>query len=467
MEVTRMNKKILIVDDEKTIRMSMKEGLSDLGYQVSTAQSSSSALEKVREFKPQVVFLDMRLAEENGLDILPRIKEIDHDVEVVIMTAYGDIQTAVKAIKEGAFDYINKPFDLQEINIIIERVITKIDLQNKIYLLENAKKTKINNIYGEHPTIKEIHNKIDILSNNDDVTVLVTGETGTGKELVASAIHENSPRKDAPMLKINCGTIPQQLIESELFGFEKSAFTGANKRKKGLMEIADGSTVFLDEIGEFPLAVQPKLLRFIEEKKFKRVGGLVDISVDIRIIAATNKNLEEAIKNKEFREDLYYRLNVVPINLPPLRERGKDILLLADYYLKVFNEKFHKCIKGFTKDAKKSLANYSWKGNVRELKNVIERIVILCEVDYIDSMDLPFGSNYREISEVYEKPKELNREVTIKDFHPDFSLEEEVKKLETKYIKLALEYCDYNYSSTSEMLGISRFALKRRIEKYL
>ncbi len=462
-----MNKKILIVDDEKTIRMSMKEGLSDLGYQVSTAQSSSSALEKVREFKPQVVFLDMRLAEENGLDILPRIKEIDHDVEVVIMTAYGDIQTAVKAIKEGAFDYINKPFDLQEINIIIERVITKIDLQNKIYLLENAKKTKINNIYGEHPTIKEIHNKIDILSNNDDVTVLVTGETGTGKELVASAIHENSPRKDAPMLKINCGTIPQQLIESELFGFEKSAFTGANKRKKGLMEIADGSTVFLDEIGEFPLAVQPKLLRFIEEKKFKRVGGLVDISVDIRIIAATNKNLEEAIKNKEFREDLYYRLNVVPINLPPLRERGKDILLLADYYLKVFNEKFHKCIKGFTKDAKKSLANYSWKGNVRELKNVIERIVILCEVDYIDSMDLPFGSNYREISEVYEKPKELNREVTIKDFHPDFSLEEEVKKLETKYIKLALEYCDYNYSSTSEMLGISRFALKRRIEKYL
>lgn len=466
MEVKRMNKKILIVDDEETIRMSMKEGLLDLGYQVSTAQNSSSALKKVGEFKPQVVFLDMRLAEENGLDILPRIKELDHDVEVVIMTAYGDIQTAVKAIKEGAFDYINKPFDLQEINIVIERIIKKIDLQNKVYLLENVKKTKINNIYGDHPTIKEIHNKINILSNNDDVTVIVTGETGTGKELVASAIHENSPRKDAPMLKINCGTIPQQLIESELFGFEKSAFTGANKRKKGLMEIADGSTVFLDEIGEFPLAVQPKLLRFIEEKKFKRVGGLVDISVDIRIIAATNKNLEEAIKNKEFREDLYYRLNVVPIHLPPLRERGRDILLLADYYLGVFNKKFRKNIKGFTEDAEKALLNYTWKGNVRELKNVIERIVILGEVEYIDSMDLPFG-NYKEISEVHEKPKETNREVTIKDFHPDFSLEEEVKKLESRYIKLALEYCDYNYSSASEMLGISRFALKRRVEKYL
>lgn len=461
-----MNKKILIVDDENTIRMSMKEGLLDLGYKVNTAQNSLNALKKIREYKPQIVFLDMRLAEENGLDILPRIKELDHDVEVVIMTAYGDIQTAVKAIKKGAFDYINKPFELQEINIIIERIIKKVDLQNKIYLLENVKKTNINNIYGDHPTIKEIHNKIDKLSNNDDVTVLVMGETGTGKELVASAIHENSPRKDAPMLKINCGTIPQQLIESELFGFEKSAFTGANKRKKGLMEIADGSTVFLDEIGEFPLAVQPKLLRFIEEKKFKRVGGLVDISVDIRIIAATNKNLEKAIKNKEFREDLYYRLNVVPIHLPPLRERGKDILLLADYYLGVFNKKFRKNIKGFTKEAEKVLMNYSWKGNVRELKNVIERIVILGEVDYIDSMNLPFGNN-KENAEVYEKPMEFTREVTIKDFKPDFSLEEEVKKLETKYIKLALEYCNYNYSNASEMLGISRFALKRRIEKYL
>ena len=222
-----MKKRIIIVDDEETIRISMEEGLKDLGYLVKTAPNSTKALKEIREFKPLAIFLDMRLASENGLDILPKIKELDSDIEVVIMTAYGDIQTAVKSIKAGAFDYINKPFDLQEINIIIERIITKIDLQNKICLLENAKKTYVNNIYGDHPSIKKILDRIEILADND-VTVLVTGETGTGKELVSSAIHENSPRGNAPMLKINCSTIPEQLIESELFGFEKNAFTGAN-----------------------------------------------------------------------------------------------------------------------------------------------------------------------------------------------------------------------------------------------
>ena len=462
-----MNKKVLIVDDEETIRLSLKEGLMDIGYRVSTAGNGTAALEKIKSFKPQVIFLDMRLSQENGLELIPQIKEIDREAEVVIMTAYGDIQTAVRAIKEGAFDYINKPFDLQEIDIIIERVIKNLKLQKKLYLLEKEKKSQSEYMLGEHTSMKEVLSKIDILSSNDAVTVLIRGETGTGKELVASAIHNKSSRKDAPMLKINCSAIPQQLVESELFGFEKNAFTGAGTRKKGLMEIADGGTVFLDEIGEISLNIQTKLLRFLEERKFKRVGGLEDIEVDIRIIAATNKNLEEAIRRKEFREDLYYRLNVVPIQLPPLRKRGRDILILAEYYLQEYNKKFNKKIKGFTKEAENVLLDYSWRGNVRELKNVIERVVILKKVDYIDLKDLPFEF-YKSTDESPHTIASVKDDKAVnKIFHPDFTLEREVQDMEVQYIKLALEHCKNNYSKASEMLGISRFALKRKMEKYL
>ena len=267
------------------------------------------------------------------------------------------------------------------------------------------------------------------------------------------------------MLKLNCGAIPQQLIESELFGFEKNAFTGANNRKKGLMEIADGSTVFLDEIAELPMEVQPKLLRFLDEKKFKRVGGLEDIEVDIRIIAATNKDLEKAIEDKEFREDLYYRLNVVPVYLPLLRERGDDVLILANHFLDEYNCKFNKKIKGFTDKAKEALLLYSWKGNVRELRNVIERIVILGESEYIDIIDLPL-----EIRSALNGGPEFSKikldEVSSKLFSGDFSLENEVMEMESYYIKSALKYCGNNYTKAAEMLGISRFAFKRRMEKY-
>ncbi|MBP1926807.1 two-component system response regulator AtoC [Sedimentibacter acidaminivorans] len=460
-----MNNKILIIDDEEIIRLSLSEGLKDLGYKVSTAHDGKIAIEEVKKFKPQVVFLDMRLSNENGLDILPNIKEIDNEIEIVIMTAYGDIQTAVKAIKIGAFDYINKPFDLQEIDIIIKRIIKNIELQKKVFILEKEKQSYVENIIGEHPLMLDVFNKIKILSNNDNVTVLIRGETGTGKELVALAIHNNSIRKNTNILNINCGSIPHQLIESELFGFEKNAFTGANNRKKGLLEIADGGTVFLDEIGELPLELQPKLLRFLEERKFKRVGGLDDIEVDIRVIAATNKDLEKAIKNKEFREDLYYRLNVVPIYIPPLRERGRDILILANNFLQEYNRRFNKNIKGFTKKSEKSLLSYNWSGNVRELKNVVERIVILSGGEYIDIGDLPyeFKRNIREDENIL---KFTNHECKNEVFYPGFSLEKEVEEMETYYLKLALKKCSNNYTKASEMLGISRFAFKRRIEKY-
>lgn len=460
-----MKIRILIVDDEETIRLSMEEALKDLGYGINTASNGTIALERVKEFKPQVIFLDMRLAGENGLDILPKIKEIYSKAEVVIMTAYGDVNTAVKAIKLGAFDYINKPFNLLDVEIIIKRITENLELQNKLYLLEKEKGSGRKLIKGNHPLMKDVYDKIGILSKNDNVTVLIRGETGTGKDLVASAIHNNSIRKKSPMMKLNCSAIPQQLIESELFGFEKNAFTGANHRKKGLMEIADGSTVFLDEIAELPMEMQPKLLRFIDERKFKRVGGLEDIEVDIRIIAATNKDLEKAIEDKEFREDLYYRLNVVPVYLPLLRERGNDILILANSFLDEYNGKFNKRIKGFTDSAKEALLSYSWKGNVRELKNVIERIVILGESEYIDIGNLPLEiRNVSNGSSEFSKTKQ--DEVSKKLLSGDFSLENEVVEMEVYYIKTALKYCDNNYTKAAEMLGISRFAFKRRLEKY-
>lgn len=459
-----MNKSILIVDDEEIIRMSLGEGLKDMGYKVSTAANGTEAEDKVRKVKPMAVFLDMRLSGENGLDILEKIKKAESETEVIIMTAYGDTQSAVRAIKMGAFDYINKPFDLQEIDLIIKKAIKNAEIQKKLYIYEKEKLSLNSELIGEHPLMKAVKREINILAKNDEVTALIKGESGTGKEIVATAIHSNSIRKNSPMLKINCGSIPKQLLESEMFGFEKNAFTGANERKKGLMEVADGGTVFLDEIGEMPIELQPKLLRFIEERKFKRVGGLEDIEVDIRIIAATNKNLEEAIFKKEFREDLYYRLNVVPVVLPPLRERGDDILILTDKFLEDYNLKFHKNIKGFTKDAKDILMEHTWRGNVRELKNIVERIVLLTEEEYIDSDDLPYEIRQNECGIGSEIVEEFPAVTGI--IEKGFSLEKQIEKMEIYYMVQALKRCGNNYSKASEMLGITRFSFKRRMEKY-
>lgn len=455
--------KVLVIDDQETICLSLREGLMDLGYKVATASNGKEGYEKLIAFKPQVIFLDMRLGDENGLDLIQSIKNIDNEIEIIIMTAYGNIKTAVSAIKKGAFDYINKPFDLEEIHITLQRALSSINMQKKIYLLEKEMKSQALVILGEHSSMKEIFEKMKILAKNEGVTILITGETGTGKELVASEIHNQSYRKGNSMIKINCAAIPRQLIESELFGFEKSAFTGATSRKKGLLEMADKGTVFLDEIADIPMDMQTKLLRFLDEHKFKRIGGLEDIEVDVRIIAATNKNLEEAIRNNEFRQDLYYRLNVVPIHLPPLRERGEDILLLADYFLNIYNQKFGKSIKGFTRNAKCELLQYSWRGNIRELRNVLERIVILHNDEYIDLRHLP-----REICKNSETEcLTLECNITEKKLSTEaFSLEDEVQGLEKKFITAALGYSDGNYTKASEILGISRFALKRRIEKY-
>ena len=455
-----MKKKILIIDDEEMIRLSLAEGLKDMGYSVDAASDGKEALEKARVFAPDMALLDMKLGDENGLDILPKLKDLDSDIEVVIMTAYGDIESAVKAIKLGAYDYINKPFNLLEIDVIIKRVVSKQEQKNRLFTLEKSKgqQSYESNLIGEDPLMLEVLEKINILSKNDDVTVLIRGETGTGKDLVASAIHNHSIRKNRNMLKVNCASTPEQLMESEFFGFEKNAFTGANTGKKGLMEVADGGTVFLDEIGEMPMNLQSKLLTFIEDKKFRRVGGLANIEVDVRIIAATNKELEKAIKNKEFREDLYYRLNVIPLHLPPLRERGQDIILLANHFLEKYSKKYNKNINLFTDEAIDKLLNYQWPGNVRELKNVLERAVLLGSKEKITAKDLPL---IHEVAR--DKNNKVEKDISL---YPNFSLEKEVENMERKYIKLALEESENNYTKAAEILGLSRYALKRRLEKY-
>ena len=458
-----MKKRILVIDDEQTIRMSLKEGLKDLGYQVAAAKTGREGLRMAGEKRPHAVLLDLRLTDGSGLDLISPLKEIDSSMEVVMMTAHGDIPTAVKAIRNGAWDYIHKPFDLDEVSLILGHLFSSIKMKRKLYMLEQNQKSEQEKILSDHSSMQEVFEKIAILARNDDVTVLISGETGTGKELVASAIHQDSQRRDAALLKINCAAIPAQLMESELFGYEKNAFTGAGERKKGLLELADGGTVFLDEVGELTLDLQAKILRVLEEQKFRRVGGLEDIEVDLRIVTATNKNLEKAVENREFREDLYYRLNVVPINLPPLRERGKDVLLIARHFVNLYNQKFNKQVEILDKEVEERFLVYDWKGNIRELRNVLERMIIL-KPDHektLSLQDLP-----QEIRETKHRriagDEEDGMEAAILK---GFSLEDHLKVIERKYLLKALELHDHNHTKAAEALGISRFALKRKLEK--
>lgn len=457
-----MNTKVLIIDDEEIMRLTLREGLSDLGYDTETAADGSEAIQKLKQFEPDVILLDMRLGPESGLEIAKKIKQTDEYVEIIIMTAYADINTAIEAIKLGATDYIKKPLDLDEIQVNISRAIASQSMKKKLKLYEEKEMRSENTFISADPIMDEIKKRMTILAENDSVTALIGGETGTGKEVVANYIHKNGARKDFLMLSVNCAAIPKQLLESELFGFEKNAFSGANSRKKGLLEMAQGGTLFLDELGEMPLDIQSKILRFLETRKFNRIGGLEEIEVDIRIIAATNKNLEDAIAQKEFRADLYYRLNVVPIHLPPLRDRTVDLLELSKYFLEIYNLKFKKSIKGFTDSAFEQMRSYRWPGNIRELKNIIERIVILNDIDYIDVEQLP-----SEVRDQSIKAKQVEIEQDSNVPIPDgFSLEEEVADLEKYYISKALEISKDNFSATSKILGISRHALNRRMKKY-
>ena len=456
-EESTMKYKVLIVDDEPLIRMTLESGLEDLGYQTKSAMTIEEGLAMAEQFSPDAVLLDNRLGADVGMDHVADFKRIDEDMLVVLMTAYGSVSQAVEAMRLGVSDYVMKPFDLEEVNIIIRRGLEQLTNKRSLELM----KLRPHKVLGVSPAICRIREHIDILAKNDNVDILICGETGTGKEVVVNCIHNGSARQDKPLVKINCGAIPENLLESELFGYEKGAFPGAGKTKKGLMELANGGTVFLDEVGELPLFMQAKLLTFLEDRSFKRVGGLRDIEVNVRVAAATNRNLEEEVRKGNFREDLYYRLNVMQINIPPLRERKEDIPVLCQYYLEHFNRKFSKSLRGIDPEFMDQLQNHEWKGNVRELRNVMERTALFARGELLTGEAT--GQVFQDRA---KSPRPCGSGYPVKDLTKGpIDLKAEVEAFERSYIDAALELSGGNLSRAAAMLGCTRFTLKRRLEE--
>jgi len=447
----------MVVDDEHLIRWSLEQNLRKQGYEVLTAGNGEDALKLVREEQPELVLLDIHMPGISGLEVLEKTKEFDDEIIVIMVTAHGGLETAVNAMRMGAYDYINKPFNLDEMGIVIKKALENFDLRREVAGLRSEhKKVGSPTIVGKGKLMQHVLAMMERVAKSEASTVLVQGESGTGKELVAKWIHYESSRADKPFVAINCAAVPSTLLESELFGYDKGAFTDAKAMKKGLFELADGGTVFLDEIGDMELGMQAKLLRFLEDRTFRRVGGSKVISVDVRIISATNKDLLKAVEEKSFRNDLYYRLQVIPIFLPPLRERKEDIVILANHFIESFNKEFNKKIKGLSAGAEQMLTDYSWPGNIRELKNVIERAIILGGEDTLMLEHLPL-----EI--VAQSAAPAPGQSTVFQLPPEGVDIEEVEK---ELIRQALEVSDGNQSKAAKKLSLGIDAFRYRMKKF-
>jgi len=445
---------ILVVDDDTAHRTMLKTLLSGWGYLIEEADDGSTAIAKVEERAYDLILMDIRMIKVSGIEALKEIKIINPAIPIIIMTAYSSVETAVDALKNGAYDYLIKPLDFDELRISLIRAMDHTGLREENRLLKESMVSHFDrrNIIGRSPVMVKLLETVAQVSSSE-ATVLITGDSGTGKEMIAGAIHYNSPRKDAPFIKINCAAITETLLESELFGHEKGSFTGAQRRKEGKFRLAHGGSIFLDEIGEMPMSMQVKLLRVLQEREITRVGGEEVLKVDVRIIAASNRNLLKDIEDNRFREDLYYRLNVVELRMPPLRERKEDIPLLAQHYLELFSEKNHKQAKGFTPKAMDTLLKYEWPGNIRELMNVIERCVVLSTADYIDQNDLPFGTEEDDEDQPLFSPSMITGDVPL----------EEVEKAT---ILNTLETTSGNKSEAARRLGITRKTLHKKLKKY-
>jgi len=436
---------ILVVDDELSVRDSLYNWFKEDGYRVDTAENAVEALKKLQEKSYEIILLDIKMPGIDGMELQKRINEIDKSITIIFMTAYASIETAVQALKRGAFDYVTKPIDPDDLSHLIKNAIKQRELiAENIQLREKIEElSKLDEIIGESPQMKKVFELVEMVAKTD-ATVMIRGESGTGKELIARAIHSNSARRYFPIIPINCAAFPETLLESELFGHEKGAFTGAQYRRKGKIELAQGGTIFLDEIGNISLKTQVDLLRVIETKQFTRLGGNETITVDFRVIAATNRDLELAIKDGTFREDLYYRLNVFSIFLPPLRERLTDIPILTQHFIKKFSSAMNKNITGITPEALDLLVRYSWPGNVRELENAIERAMVVSKGPLIGVEHLPF-------------------QLTSEPFAPKSDSLEDIEKF---HIAKVLERVGWNITRAAEVLKIDRVTLYNKIRKY-
>ena len=454
-----MSKSLLIVDDEENIRTFLADSFMEKGYSTWIAETGKEGLDIFESNSPDVVVLDLKLPDIDGLEVLKTIKSAKPDTQVIMITAYGKIKSAVEAIKLGAYDYISKPFKFSEINVIVENACQMLSMKDHIYLLNREiAKFEYGDMISSTKKMQEIFTKIEIIAQKPS-TVLITGETGTGKELVARAIHKSSDRRNQPFTAINCTAIHEQLLGSELFGHEQGAFTDAKTARKGLFEYSDGGTIFFDEIGDMPYPHQAQILRVIEQKTFRRVGGNKDTKVDVRIITATNKNLIEQIKEGKFREDLYYRLNVVPIHLPPLRERKEDIIPLAHYFINKLSKDFSTVPKTIDADAEKLLLNYYWPGNIRELKNLIERIMLLEPSSTIKAETLSYS--IVKGPEIEATPFSFSLEKSLKSTKREF-----INRFEKAYIKQLLDNSRGNIAECARRAGVNRSYLYKLLSKY-
>lgn len=452
-------KKILVIDDEPSIVKWIKYHLEKEGYNIISAENGEKGIRLLNESLPHLVLLDVRLPGIGGIEILQKIKESHPKLPVIMMTAYGTIKMAVETMKKGAYDFLIKPINPDELKITARNAITTRTLQEEIDLLKAqlTERYEYSNIIGKSPAIQQVFTLIEKIADKD-IPVLIQGESGIGKELVAKAIHFNGRYKDTPFVDVNCAAIPETLLESELFGHEKGAFTDASKRKEGKFELAQGGTLFLDEIGDMTPSTQAKILRTLQERTIERIGGKEKIKVNCRIITATNKNLKDEVENKIFREDLYYRIAVFPINIPPLRERREDIMLLVPHFLKKYAEKGKQ--KKISSEAMKVLVSYDWPGNVRELENVVHRTIVLTEGDTIDTHDLPI-----ELQDLTQVQTPMRGDVMPLEYASSHKIIP-FEAIEKKVLIHALKVTGGNIAKAAKELAIGRATLYRKIEKY-
>lgn len=437
--------RILIVDDEQIVRESLGSWFREEGFTVDIAQSGKEALEKLTAGTWDIFLLDIKMPGMDGLELQRKIKEIHPDSSIIIMTAYASVETAVEAMKQGAYDYITKPFDPENLQLLVRNAVERKQLVTEnVQLKQNIDEiSRFHEIIGKSPAIQRVLEQVQMVSQSD-TNVMIRGSSGTGKELLARAIHAGSPRRYMPIVVVNCGALSEGVLESELFGHEKGAFTGAQYRRKGKLEMADGGTLFLDEIGDIGLKTQVDLLRVLEDRKISRVGGNTLIPVDFRLIAATNRDLEAMVADGRFREDLYYRLNVFSITIPPLKERREDIPLLAEHFLQKFAHTMNKTVAGFSRDAMNLMTAYEWPGNVRELQNAVERAVLVCKTKEVAVPDLPFHSS---------KVEEL---IAGKSLY----------EVERQHIRHVLQETKGNISQAARLLEIDRVTLYNKMKKY-